>query len=30
VIIHYKKCVADSKEAVRRANEQANAEVPTE
>ncbi len=30
VILHYKKCVVDSKEIVRRANEQANAEVSTE
>lgn len=30
VIIHYKKCVVDSKEAVRRANEQATEEVSTE
>ncbi len=30
VIIHYKKCVIDSKEAVRRANEQATEEVSTE
>lgn len=30
VIIHYKKCIADSKDVVRRANEQATVEVPTE
>ena len=30
VIIHYKKCVADSKEVVRRSNEQTNTEVSSE